>query len=1491
MNNLITLLAGYSACRKTYLTLEQLPMFSRNCVPSLAAVVLSIFVLAGCGGSAEVESGEVSLTCSLPQIPNAAGTSCVAPPPIECPAPTVPDARNELCVVGADPTAPPPVAVPTANQAVLYYNRGDRDADNSSNDPVYEGWRLHTWSNSACDAYADPDTEWANGRIHNGIDPNYGAYWILELKPGFAGTEGACANFIIHKGTSGSAGVDDGKELGGADFTMPLSQDDPNFARMNFTFSGVPSVFEFPVVSLGEQPVKIEGASAHWLDTNTLVWNTDSEVSTVRLHYSANADLEASLDGGLNGTAIDLTDVTLTDEQKARARYLAEWKAYSGDWSVDDAKAVLKAQVVAAGYDAEDKLVVATRVQTPLVLDDIYTSGDEDADEAVLGPVYDGNNISVAVWAPTAQTVKLKLYNDNKTLASTMDMVEDPATGIWSYSAGSELDRQLYRFEVTVFHPETSQIETLLTTDPYSLALSTNSRFSRFVNLDDDDLKPAGWESHTIPDIAALEDGVIYEGHVRDFSVRDESVSAANRGKYMAFTEVDSVPVQHLKSLVDSGLKYFHILPANDIATIEEDENRSVGWDTPLTKVCDLNRQAAVCQDGSIDKNQTLQQVFESIDAVANAGEAQELVNDIRRIDRFNWGYDPYHFTAPEGSYSSDPDGVARIVEMRAMNQALHELGLRVVVDVVFNHTSESGLNSRSVLDKTVPGYYHRYNLESGGIERSTCCENTATEHKMMEKLTVDSLVTWASEYKFDGFRFDLMGHMTKDSILNARQAVQAVDEDTFFYGEGWNFGEVADNARFDQATQRGMAGTEVGTFNDQLRDPVRNGLFFFNSEDNMSENQLETQDKIKMGLAGTLAEFVFEDRNGIDSAASLLGAYAQDPADVINYVSVHDTETLWDKFQYTLPNDYSLEQRVRAQALSLSIPMMSQGIPFFHMGSDLLRSKSMDIDSFDSGDWFNYIDFTKNTNNWAVGLPIKDKNESNWPTINTFFAAPERAASMSEIEYMGDVFKEYLSIRDGSKLFRLNTTQDVIDRVGFHNIGKNQTPGLIVMSIDDGIGPDENAPFADLDPMLDAVVVVINGSEQTLSHSIPTASGFELHATLANSIDPNVRGASFTEGEEEGTFTVPALTSAVFVMAQSGEQGTGLSALATAGAPDVVPYGSTLVYLRGSMNDWADPPVQQFVYQGDGIYTTTVELTADETYGFKVAAADWGNPSGVNFGPQSGDAEVTVGVDKTLENPGDGNISFTAPNSAPYLFTVDASNSEAPVLNVTDARPYGDTTVYVRGLGGDWGITNPMEYDGQGVYTATIDLVSGEQEFKVAAEDWGDPSGVNFGVADGADQITTGSTTSLDGGSNIRLNVETAGEYVFSFDASDPLNLSLDLYAPGMYGETEIFVRGGHNDWGADTPMTFDGDYTYTIELALTEGDIQFKVADADWANINMGESSDGAQVNLDQRVKIEPNGGGNMQFSIPASGDYIVELKGPNPDNPEIIFSRKTN
>lgn len=230
-------------------------LFTRCSLVSKFTLIFVVLLLTACGGS-DIEPGDTLLTCNVPNVPNAAGSACVPPPPISCPAPTVPNASNDACVVGFNENLPDPVFAPSAQQAVLYYNRADVDADNSANDKAYEGWRLHTWNNDACDAYADADTQWANGRVHDGIDPTYGAYWILDLKDGHDN----CHNFIIHIGTD-----DAGKELGGGDFSAKLDQDDPRFARMNFTLSGEPRVFEFPIDSLGEQPVKIEGAQAHFV--------------------------------------------------------------------------------------------------------------------------------------------------------------------------------------------------------------------------------------------------------------------------------------------------------------------------------------------------------------------------------------------------------------------------------------------------------------------------------------------------------------------------------------------------------------------------------------------------------------------------------------------------------------------------------------------------------------------------------------------------------------------------------------------------------------------------------------------------------------------------------------------------------------------------------------------------------------------------------------------------------------------------------------------------------------------------------------------------------------------------------------------------------------------------------------------------------------------------------------------------------------------------
>ncbi len=1421
---------------------------------SILPAALFAGLLSSCGGSDSIESGDTLLTCSVPQVPNAAGTQCVDPEPIDCPVPTVPDELNETCIVGVDPNAPDPDYFPQANEAVLYYNRPQ--------DGVYDGYRLHTWNDEACDSYAASAIapSWDNGLEPTGFDPVYGAYWVLELKDDYDD----CGNFIIHIGTD-----DAGKEMGGIDWQMNLVQDDPVFVRMNFTFSGEASIYEYPVPSLGEPELAISGASAHWLDVDTLVWDIDpASVASVKLHYSMTAELEAA-DNAVNGSTIDFEFTTLTEAQQARIPHMADWPAFRNMTDAETAKSVAKAQLAAVAYDDEGNAIEATWVQQARLLDALYTMADNDADEASLGALYDGGDIQVNLWAPTAHSVTLNVYDASKTLSSSHPMTENTDTGIWTVTGDSAWDRQFYRFELTVYHPVSGELETIESTDPYSVSLSANGRYSQFVNLDDADLKPEAWDDHAVPTVTHFEDAVILEAHIRDFSVRDETVSAANRGKYLAFTEAESDAVHYLQRLVTAGLTHFHMLPANDIATVEELAGETVNLNNTVAELCELNDEAPVC--GVESDSATLLSVLESYQYDAEA--AQALVASMRDLDSFNWGYDPQHFNAPEGSYASDPDGETRILEMRAMNKALHDMGLRVVLDVVYNHTSASGLWDNSVLDKVVPGYYHRLNEQSGSVERSSCCENTATENRMMAKLISDSLVLWAQAYGFDAFRFDIMGHIPADTILAARDAVAAVDPDTYFYGEGWNFGDDVQNDRiFVQATQDNMAGSEVGTFNDRPRDDIRNADLF------REDGSLDAQDHIRLGLAGTLADFVLENNRGVvaEGRNYARASYALDPADIINYVSKHDNRSLWDELQWNLPENPTLDERVRMHNIAATIPLLSQGIPFFQLGVDMLRSKSMDRNSYNSGDWFNHVDYTMTSNNWNVGLPLAQDNSEFWEEIYPL-SARVPAATYLELDLSTQVFAEFLSIRSASPLFRLTTAEDVIDRVGFHNIGTRQTQGLIVMSIDDGTG------LTDLDPAYDALVVVINGTGETQSHTVATAAGFTLHPVQQASADMELSAASFSEGEGEGTFTVPPLTTAVFVKVQGDAQGAGLAADVTQGAPDVVPYGDVDVLLRGDMNGWTTDDA--FTYVGNGAYQIAVQLDAATTYNFKVADAEWG-ALGVNFGgADGGDGLVVEGEAKALFQTNT-NLNFTPGVSATYLFTLDASDAAAPVLTVVNEEPYPGTVVYLRGDMNDWGTSGAFTYAGDRIYTYSATLAAGTYGFKVASEDW---ATVNFGAeTDAEPAIVPGDEVYLAAtNNNLSLSLEAETELVFIFDMSDADEPKLRVFDRKFYGETSVYLRGDMNAWGTSDVFTY-ADGAYSISVALDAGSYNFKFADADWASINYGPvAADQVDVVLGQAQATLYNSPNNFRITVESAATYTFTILGPDGSQPELLVT----
>ncbi|MFC6633047.1 pullulanase-type alpha-1,6-glucosidase [Microbulbifer taiwanensis] len=864
---------------------------------------------------------------------------------------------------------------------------------------------------------------------------------------------------------------------------------------------------------------------AHWVDGDTFAWNFAlQDGDTVKLHYSADADLELESDGVSGDGEIALKRAVLSDAAQQKFPHLSDFTALQLPTGGPAIGELVTQQLALAVYGSDGQVRDATGVQLAGALDDrFYYDGE-------LGAVVGDASIALKLWAPTARSVKLHLFGDaaSETADMVVPMSRDENTGVWSAAVDKQWDRSFYLYEVEVYSYFSRRVETNLVTDPYSLSLSINSGKSQLINLDDRDLKPRGWERLRKPRLQEAEDISVYELHVRDFSIEDETVPGNARGTFKAFAERGSDGMRHLARLARAGLTHVHLLPAFDFATVNEDRAQQV--QTP-----DLSVYAP------------------------DSEEQQAAVNAVRDSDGFNWGYDPLHYTVPEGSYSTDPDGVARIREFRQMVQGLSRAGLRVVMDVVYNHTSSYGQYDKSILDKIVPGYYHRRNGD-GGVEMSSCCANTASEHAMMEKLMLDSLLTWAKAYKMDGFRFDLMGHHSRDNILKAQAALQSLTPENdgvdgrsiYLYGEGWNFGEVADDARFVQARQGNMAGTGVGTFNDRLRDSVRGGNPFggygeqgfgtglftdsngkFGGDDERA-TLLTLADKVRISLAGNLADYPLIDSHGnaITGAQLIYNGqptgYTADPQESINYIAAHDNETLFDGVQIKANSTASLEERVRMQSFSNSLVLFAQGIPFIHAGQEFLRSKSMDRDSYNSGDWFNALDFSFENGNWGKGLPIADKNEESWWIMQPLLANPELAPGKKHRLWSIALFREQLAIRNSSPLFRLPTAEAVERHLSFLNTGPEQVPGLIAMQLQDADG--------EVDHRYERILVLFNGDDEAVQFGHDGLRGLRLkpHPLQRHSADPRLREAEFDR--DTGTFTLPGRSTAVFVERRKGK-------------------------------------------------------------------------------------------------------------------------------------------------------------------------------------------------------------------------------------------------------------------------------------------------------------------------------------------------------------------
>ncbi|WP_103879976.1 pullulanase-type alpha-1,6-glucosidase [Vibrio hangzhouensis] len=1161
------------------------------------------------------------------------------------------------------------------NEVVIYYKR---DVASQSGSP-YDGWGLHLWNGEGCEStdldamgIASGGTAWDDPMLYSGISSTYGAYYVLKVNPD-ASDPHECMNFILHKG--------DEKAFGSSNHSVKLRE--LGESKGVFGFHGSSQLYYVPIA---ERPVTIDGRAAHWLDATTIGWEAAANAAKIELYYSADGSITMNDDKVIEGQdgKVELSvGGDLSETLQQRYRHLAGLTAVSVDFDAATRHARLKDQLVIAALNSKGEITSATELQTAAVLDAVYA--DSAAGNAIaeqLGAIVEGSDATFRLWAPSARSISVAVYNDDKTVDTIYPMTQDATTGIWESAVVSGAVNKFYRYDVEVYHPTTGKVERLPVTDPYSLSVSANSLYSQVVNLDDPSLMPEGWGEvgHVRPVLDKDEDHVLYESHIRDFSFSDSTGSDAFNGKYLAFTEETRESVTHLKALQEAGLTTLHVLPAFDIATVNEVARVDI-TDT-VGDLCALNASAAVCSTAS--ESQVIEDLLASYDP--SSADAQALMNDLRMYDSFNWGYDPFHYTVPEGSYATDAEGSLRIKEFREMVKATHDMGLKFVMDVVYNHTNASGVNNKSVLDKIVPGYYHRLNTNTGGVESSTCCDNTATENLMMGKLMVDSLKVWANDYKVDGFRFDLMGHQPKALMVEALAEIKKIDGNTIFYGEGWDFGEVANHARFEQATQVAMAGTGIGTFSDRLRDAVRGGSPFDGGEDqdgrrSLRYNQgfgngayeneevastqetidgmLHNQDLVRLGMAGNLASYVLVDYTGmpkrgqdVDYNGAQAG-YTQSPSENISYVSKHDNQTLWDNNAYKIATGTPSAERARMQSVSLSTVMLGQGIPFIHMGSELLRSKSMQRDSYDSGDWYNRVRFDGSDNNWNVGLPREDKDGANWKLIKEIIADTTAGPAAEDIELTKQQFIELLKIRSSSELFRLATAAEVMNRVDFRNVGENQTQGLIVMTIDDG-----TSAGTDLDPNYDAIVVVINSTKEAQDFSIQGTANFELHPVQLASADTTVKTATFADS----TFSVPALTSAVFVLPQGDAQGTGLPVdTSNKDVSSVPPYGETAVYVKGDMNSWSDNDSWKMTFIGNGIYQVSGALEAG-SYKFKFADSSWS-------APDIGCDNATVAADSlALGNSKD--CSVTIENAGEYTFTLDASHEqsddiEKPIVSV----------------------------------------------------------------------------------------------------------------------------------------------------------------------------------------------------------------------------------
>ena len=596
-------------------------------------------------------------------------------------------------------------------------------------------------------------------------------------------------------------------------------------------------------------------------------------------------------------------------------------------------------------------------------------------------PVYQGSDLELTfspqssnfrVWAPTASEVKLLLYdNGNDGGAYQTKNMDRSENGTWTLKIDGNLKGKFYTFQVKIN-------EKWLEETPGMWVKATGVNGKRAAIIDLTETNPEGWENDARPALKNFTDIILYEVHVRDFSVSPNS-GMKNKGKFLAFTERgtknsagEATGIDHLKEL---GITHVHLLPSFDFASVDE------------TK---LNE------------------------------------------NKYNWGYDPVNYNVPEGSYSTNPyNPVTRIKEFKQMVQSLHQSGIRVIMDVVYNHTA-AGKDSH--LNLLAPGYFYRMNADSSWSNASGCGNETASERAMMRKFMIESVVYWATEYHVDGFRFDLMGIHDIVTMNAIRTALDKIDPTIFVYGEGWTAG-ASPLAEENRAIKKNAKQLEnIAVFSDDIRDALK-GSWMHAKIPGFVAGVDSLEESVKFGVVGATQHLQVDYSKVLYSKAP----YVNNPTQIINYVSCHDDMCLVDKLRESKPVDATDDELVRFNKLAQTVVFTSQGVPFIYAGEELYRNKKGIHNTYQSADSINRID-------WNFKTTHKD---------------------------ILDYYKGLITLRKGHAAFRIPTQELVQQHLKFLNF---LVPNVVGFTLTDHVNGE----------IWKDVLVIYNGNRKAVKVGIP---------------------------------------------------------------------------------------------------------------------------------------------------------------------------------------------------------------------------------------------------------------------------------------------------------------------------------------------------------------------------------------------------------------------